>query len=176
MQVIIPRKAVLELSRLLTHSENTVTLEASNSHIQIHLGETSFTSKLIDGRYPDYNRVLPSGDTQEMYANRDELTQMLTRTAILSNEKYRGITFMARKNMLQLKAHNPEQDEAEEEMEVEYGGSDINVGFNVGYMIDVLNVLSEEDVCISLIDEKSSSLMTSKTNDAFKYVIMPMRI
>jgi len=176
MQVIIPRKAVLELSRLLTHSENEVVLETSNSHIQIHLGSTSFTSKLIDGRYPDYNRVLPSGDTHDLIADKEQLRHALARAAILSNEKYRGITFMAGKDMLQLKAHNPEQDEAEEEMEVQYSGPEINIGFNVGYMIDVLGVLSGDKVCVSLIDGNSSSLITSTDSDAARYVIMPMRI
>lgn len=176
MQVIIPRKAVLELSRLLSHSDKDVLLETSNSHIQIHLGNTSFTSKLIDGRYPDYNRVIPSGDTHDLVADKEQLRQALARAAILSNEKYRGITFMASKNALQLKAHNPEQDEAEEEMEVQYSGPEINIGFNVGYLIDVLGVLAGDEVCISLIDGNSSSLITSKSNDAARYVIMPMRI
>ncbi len=176
MQVIIPRKAVLELNRLLEHSDRTVVLESSNSHIQIHLGNTSFTSKLIDGRYPDYNRVLPSGDTHELIADKEQLRHALTRAAILSNEKYRGITFMVSENTVKLKAHNPEQDEAEEELEVQYNGPEINIGFNVGYLIDVLGVLVGEDVCISLIDGNSSSLVTSKANDAAKYVIMPMRI
>jgi len=176
MQVIIPRKAVLELNRLLSHSDNEVILESSNSHIQIHLGNTSFTSKLIDGRYPDYNRVLPSGDTHELIADKEQLRHALTRAAILSNEKYRGITFMASRNTLQLKAHNPEQDEAEEEMEVQFNGPNINIGFNVGYLIDVLSVLTGDEVCISLIDENTSSLITSKVSDGAKYVIMPMRI
>lgn len=176
MQVIIPRKAVLELNRLLGHSENEVVLETSSSHIQIHLGNTSFTSKLIDGRYPDYNRVLPSGDTHDLVADKEQLRQTLVRAAILSNEKYRGITFMASKDMLRLKAHNPEQDEAEEEMEIKYSGPEINIGFNVGYLIDVLGVLSGENVCISLIDGNSSSLITSTASDAARYVVMPMRI
>lgn len=176
MQVIIPRKAVLELHRLLSHSENEVVLETSNSHIQIHLGNTSFTSKLIDGRYPDYNRVLPTGETHDLIADKEELRQTLARAAILSNEKYRGITFMASKDMLRLKAHNPEQDEAEEEVEVKYSGPEINIGFNVGYLIDVLGVLVGENVCISLIDGNSSSLITSTTSDSSKYVVMPMRI
>lgn len=176
MQVIIPRKAVLELNRLLSHSDKVVVLEASNSHIQIHLGNTSFTSKLIDGRYPDYNRVLPSGDNYELTADKEQLRHALARAAILSNEKYRGITFKVSENTVQLKAHNPEQDEAEEEIEVQYNGPAINVGFNVGYLIDVLSVLAGDEVCISLIDGNSSSLITSKLNNASKYVIMPMRI
>ena len=176
VQVIIPRKAVLELNRLLDHSDKDITLEISNTQIQIHLGSTSFTSKLIDGRYPDYNRVLPTGNTHDLVADKEQLRQALSRTAILSNEKYRGITFLAGNNLLQLKAHNPEQDEAEEELEVGYSGPEINIGFNVGYLIDVLGVLQGENVCVSLIDGNSSSLITSTTNDAAKYVIMPMRI
>ncbi len=176
IQIIIPRKAVLELNRLLVHSDNEIVLESSNSHVQIHLGSTSFTSKLIDGRYPDYNRVLPTGDTHEMVADKEQLRHALTRAAILANDKYRGITFMAGRNTLKLKAHNPEQDEAEEEMEVNFDGPEINIGFNVGYLIDVLGVLEGDEVCISLIDGKSSTLITSNVSDAAKYVIMPMRI
>lgn len=176
IQVIVPRKAVLELNRLLAHSDQDITLETSNSQIQIHLGSTSFTSKLIDGRYPDYNRVLPSGNTYDLIGDKQQLRHALSRAAILSNEKYRGITFMASNNLLQLKAHNPEQDEAEEELEVVYSGPEINIGFNVGYLIDILGVLEGDSVCVSLIDGNSSSLITSTSSDAAKYVVMPMRI
>ena len=110
--------------------------------MRVHTGSTSFTSKLIDGRFPDYERVMPSGDTQEVNADKDTLRQALTRTSILSNEKYRGIRFRLDKGLLHLQAHNPEQDEAEEELEVDYAGTEISIGFNVGYLLDVLGVIS----------------------------------
>jgi len=176
VQAILPRKAVLELYRLLADSDKKIRVEVSASHMQIYLENTSFTSKLIDGRFPDYVRVIPSGDTQDMLSDREILRQALARTAILSNEKYRGIHFKLSENLLQLQAHNPEQDEAEEEVEVQYGGEEINIGFNVGYLLDVFGVLQGDEVRLSLIDANSSCLIMSAEEDGSKYVVMPMRI
>lgn len=175
-QVILPRKAVIELGRLLSDSEDEVRLEVSNSHVRIHFGKSLFTTKLIDGRFPDYERVMPDGEIRNLQAQRDLLRQALARTAILSNEKYRGIRFRLNKGLLHLQAHNPEQDEAEEELEVEYQGEELNIGFNVGYLLDVLNVLDTESVNIALIDSNSSTLVTSTDSQDCRYVVMPMRL
>ena len=175
-QVILPRKAVLELGRLLADTEAEAQFEVSNSHLRVHLDHGSFTTKLIDGRFPDYERVMPSGQTSVMSAGRDELKQALSRTAILSNEKYRGIRFRLSNGLLHLQAHNPEQDEAEEEIEVAYQGPDMTIGFNVGYLLDVLGVLDTEQVEMAVIDSNSSSLMTQKGSAECRYVIMPMRL
>lgn len=176
MQVILPRKAVIELGRLLDDTDATAQLEFSNSHLRVRLDKTSFTTKLIDGRFPDYERVMPSGETSLMLSDRDALKQALTRTAILSNEKYRGIRFRLREGLLQLQAHNPEQDEAEEELEVDYGGPEMTIGFNVGYLLDVLAVIDGEQVQVAVIDSNSSGLITPKDSDDARYVVMPMRL
>lgn len=176
IQVILPRKAVVELGRLLEDSDQEAHFEISNSHIRVHLGKSSFTSKLIDGRFPDYERVMPSGQTSLMLADKDQLKQALARTAILSNEKYRGIRFRLSNGLLHLQAHNPEQDEAEEEIEVEYQGPEMTIGFNVGYLLDVLGVLDGDQVQVAVIDSNSSSLLTQKGSNECRYVVMPMRL
>ncbi|MCG8427929.1 MAG: DNA polymerase III subunit beta [Chromatiales bacterium] len=176
VQVILPRKAVLELSRLLEDSEEKVEVEISSNHIRLKMGDTSFTSKLIDGKFPDYQRVIPKGFDKTVIADRDELKQALQRTSILSNEKYRGIRFQFTSGLLQLLAHNPEQEEAEEEMEIDYAGEELVIGFNVGYLIEVLGVIDASTVKLSLSDANSSCLIQDSDTDDNKYVIMPMRL
>lgn len=176
IQVILPRKAVIELGRLLSDSPDQLRLEVSNSHVRISFGTTLFTTKLIDGRFPDYERVMPTGEVRNMVADKNTLKQSLTRTSILSNEKYRGIRFRLSPGLLHLQAHNPEQDEAEEELEVDYEGDELTIGFNVGYLLDVLNVLDTEKVNMALIDSNSSSLVTPANASDCRYVVMPMRL
>ena len=176
IQVILPRKAVIELGRLLSDSDEELRLEVSNSHVRINFGDTVFTSKLVDGRFPDYERVMPSGNMQDLQADKELLRQSLTRTSILSNEKYRGIRFRLAPGLLHLQAHNPEQDEAEEELEVDYQGEEITIGFNVGYLLDVLSTLNTETVNMALIDSNSSTLVTPAGSNECRYVIMPMRL
>jgi len=176
IQVILPRKAVLELGRLLGDSDEPVKLEISSSHVRLTLADASFTSKLIDGRFPDYERVMPAGETQLVLADKDALRQSLARTAILSNEKYRGIRFRLSPGLLHLQAHNPEQDEADEEVEIDYQGDEMTIGFNVGYLLDVLGVIDSEEVRIAVSDANSSSLITSADSDNCRYVVMPMRL
>ncbi|MCU0970351.1 MAG: DNA polymerase III subunit beta [Gammaproteobacteria bacterium] len=175
-QVIVPRKAVLELGRLLERTDAMADVELSGSHIKVTLGETTFISKLIDGRFPDYERVMPKGEAQLMVADKDALKQALIRTAILSNEKYRGIRFKLEKDLLELVAHNPEQEEAEERLEVSYQGKEMIVGFNVGYLLDVINVLDGEQVRFALLDASSSCLITGEGREDSRYVVMPMRL
>ena len=176
LQVILPRKAVVELGRLLSESDQEAQFEISNSHLRVHLGNSSFTTKLVDGRFPDYERVMPNGETSLLLSDKDALKQALARTAILSNEKYRGIRFRLSKDLLYLQAHNPEQDEAEEEVEVDYQGDDLTIGFNVGYLLDVLGVLDSDQVQMAVIDSNSSSLITPKESTECRYVVMPMRL
>lgn len=176
IQIILPRKAVLELSRLLSDSDDLAVVEISGSHIRVHLKDSTFTSKLIDGRFPDYERVMPAPDTEEVIADRNLLRQALTRTAILSNEKYRGIRFRLSPGLLHLQAHNPEQDEAEEEVEVDYDGPEMTIGFNVGYLLDVLGVIDSDQVRMAVSDSNASSLVTAIDNEDARYVIMPMRL
>ena len=175
-QVILPRKAVVELGRLLSDSDEEAQFEISNSHLRVHLGDSSFTTKLIDGKFPDYERVMPNGETSLLLSDKDQLKQALARTAILSNEKYRGIRFRLSTGLLHLQAHNPEQDEAEEEVEVDYQGEEMTIGFNVGYLLDVLGALDGDQVQMAVIDSNSSSLITPKDSTECRYVVMPMRL
>ncbi len=176
VQVILPRKAVLELARLLGESEESVAVEICSNHIKLTIGRTLFISKLIDGKFPDYQRVLPEGSDKLVKADRELLKQALQRTSILSNEKYRGLRFIFDNGSLQLQANNPEHEEAEEELQVEYGGPKLVIGFNVGYLIEVLNVMSDEKVHIAMSDPNSSCLISGSESNESRYVIMPMRL
>ena len=176
IQIILPRKAVLELSRLLNDFDNDIKIELSSNYLKVLLPNAIFTTKLIDGRFPDYMRVIPSGSDKEMMADKNLLKQSLTRASILSNEKYRGIRFDVINGVLQLQAHNPEQEEAEEEVEVTYQGEDIKIGFNVGYLLDAISAIPDSTIIIELKDSNSSALIYGKDNKDSKYVVMPMRI
>lgn len=176
IQVIIPRKAVLELSRLLSDSDGEVRIDLSSNHIRFYIEETIFTSKLIDGRFPDYQRVMPEQADKKLIAIKEPLRQSLQRASILSNEKYRGIRFKLTEDLLQLQAHNPEQEEAEEELEVEFNQGEITIGFNVGYVLDVLGSITGDQVEMTLKDSNSSVLITEHGETIEHYVIMPMRL
>lgn len=174
-QVIVPRKGVLELQRLLS-GVGTLTLELGTNHIRIQLDGVRFTSKLIDGRFPEYDRVIPKDTSNELLADRALLKGALQRTSILSNEKYRGIRLLIREGVMLLQAHNPEQEEAEDQLEVEYTGEEIEIGFNVNYLLDALGAIDSEQVTLSVLDGNSSCLLREPGNDDCKYVVMPMRL
>jgi DNA polymerase III subunit beta len=177
VQLLIPRKGVLELVKMLNDPTlDSVEVEAGNNHIRLYLGSSIFTSKLIDGKYPDYQRVLPRNSDKKVLADREVLKQALSRTAILSNEKYRGINFFFKPGALQMQAHNPEQEEAEEEIEIDYDGDELSIGFNVGYMLDVLGVIRGERVQLELGNANTSCLVHEEDSEASRYVIMPMRL
>jgi DNA polymerase-3 subunit beta len=174
-QVILPRKGVLELQRMLAE-QGEVELSVGTNHVRCQIGDVRFTSKLIDGRFPEYGRVIPSNANRVIDADRGILKQSLSRTAILSNEKYRGIRLNIKPNLLTLQAHNPEQEEAEDQIEVGYAGEEIEIGFNVTYLLDALSVIDTDRVQIALTDSNSSCLITAATADGAKYVVMPMRL
>jgi DNA polymerase-3 subunit beta len=175
-QVIVPRKGIQELHRLLEDDEATIHVEIGSNHIRIATRDLRFTSKLIDGRFPDYTRVIPRDAAKSLVANRDQLRQALTRASILSNEKYRGIRLDLSKNNLKIQAHNPEQEEAMEELEVHYEHEPLLVGFNVTYLLDVLAAINDSEVEFLLSDANSSALIHQPGNDACRYVVMPMRL
>jgi len=174
-QVIIPRKGVLELQRLLG-TAGEVELAVGTNHIRANLGEIRFTSKLIDGRFPDYERVIPKTDKNRLVADRESLRQSLQRAAILSNEKYRGIRLELGDGMLRIQANNPDQEEARDEVEVEYGGEAMEVGFNVNYLLDALAALESETVEVGFVDPNSSCLISAPNTGGSRYVVMPMRL
>jgi DNA polymerase-3 subunit beta len=174
-QVIVPRKGVLELQRLLG-SEGTVEVSVGTNHIRAQIGDIRFTSKLIDGRFPEYGRVIPANPPRQVKADRDILRAALQRAAILSNEKYRGIRLAVKANALILQSHNPEQEEAEEELEVAYDGEEVEIGFNVNYLLDALAAVDGSEVQLGLTDANNSCLVTSPAVTTSKYVVMPMRL
>ena len=175
-QVIVPRKGILELARLLTEQDGNVSIVLGQHHIRATTGEFTFTSKLVDGKFPDYERVLPRGGDKLVVADRQGLREAFSRTAILSNEKYRGIRLQLESGLLKIQANNPEQEEAEEEIVVDYNGSSLEIGFNVSYLLDVLSVMTTDQVRLILSDANSSALVQEADNDDSSYVVMPMRL
>ncbi|HVF17328.1 MAG TPA: DNA polymerase III subunit beta, partial [Steroidobacteraceae bacterium] len=172
-QVIVPRKGVLELQRLLG-GEGPVEVAVGSNHVRAQIGDIRFTSKLIDGRFPEYGRVIPADPPKQIKADRDMLRAALQRAAILSNEKYRGIRLALKANVLLLQSHNPEQEEAEEELEIAYSGDEVEIGFNVNYLLDALAAVDGGEVQIGLTDANNSCLLSAPEVLTAKYVVMPM--
>ena len=175
-QVILPRKGVLELGRLLGDDADEVTIILGSNHLRATTPGFSFTSKLVDGKFPDYERVLPRSAEKVVIGDRSQLRQAFTRTAILSNEKYRGVRLKLSTNTLELEANNPEQEQAEVVVPVEYEGEPLEIGFNVGYLLDVMGVLSGDAVRFSLSDPNGSALLEESEAGDSLYVVMPMRL
>lgn len=175
-QIIVPRKGVMELARLLDTTETPVKVTLSQNHIRVETDVLSFTSKLIDGKFPDYNRVIPVDANKIMTVDRESLRRSMTRISILSNEKYRGIRLTLSTGNLAIQANNPDQEEAEEELAVNYSETEMEIGFNVTYLIDVLNVLNSEEVQVKLKDSNSSCIVSDANDPSSLYVVMPMRL
>ncbi|MGH8144856.1 MAG: DNA polymerase III subunit beta [Rhodanobacteraceae bacterium] len=175
-QVIVPRKGVMELLGLFETGEDLVTLEFSTNHIRVRRGDVVFTSKLIDGRFPDYEAVIPLGADKLVQLDRESLRNALQRAAILSNEKYRGVRLEVSPDNLRIIAHNPEQEEAFEEIEAETKADDIAIGFNVSYLLDALGSLDDERVHLQLRDAQSSCLLRGASSQQTQHVVMPLRL
>ncbi|KFZ36154.1 DNA polymerase III subunit beta [Shewanella mangrovi] len=175
-QVIVPRKGVVELSRLLDSDDQSIALAIGENAIRATTASAVLTSKLVDGRFPDYRRVLPKGGDKVVIASRNSLKQSLLRASILSNEKFRGVRIQLSDSLLKINANNPEQEEAEEIVDVEYSGPSLEIGFNVSYLLDVLNSLKSDDVRITLSDGNSSALIENHVEEDSMYVVMPMRL
>ncbi len=176
VQIIVPRKGVLELLRLSQDSDENMSVQVSTNHIKIGWADLRFTSKLIDGKFPDYTRVIPEEGNAPILADREQLKQSLTRASILSNEKYRGVRILLEKDKLRALAHNPEQEEAEEELDVGYDGTDMEIGFNVSYLLDALGIIKTDKVILTVSDPNSSCLVLPDGESRCKYVVMPMRL
>ncbi|MFM1886194.1 MAG: hypothetical protein RL026_1351 [Pseudomonadota bacterium] len=174
-QVIVPRKGVLELQRILGES-GEVELVIGSNHIRATIGDVRFTSKLIDGKFPEYSRVIPSNPTRIVAADRQALRQALHRTSILSNEKYRGVRLSVSPGTVSVMAHNPEQEEAEDSVEVSYQGEPVEIGFNVTYLMDALAAVDGDTVEIGLTDANSSCLVRAPGLSLVRFVVMPMRL
>ncbi|MGX9718460.1 DNA polymerase III subunit beta [Stenotrophomonas acidaminiphila] len=175
-QIIVPRKGVTELQRLLEGGDREVELEVGRSHVRVKRDDVTFTSKLIDGRFPDYEAVIPIGADREVKVDRESLRASLQRAAILSNEKYRGVRVEVTPGQLKISAHNPEQEEAQEEIEADTQVSDLAIGFNVNYLLDALSALRDEHVVIQLRDSNSSALVREASSEKSRHVVMPLRL
>ncbi|MEI7612119.1 MAG: DNA polymerase III subunit beta [Betaproteobacteria bacterium] len=175
-ELILPRKTVIELNRLLSDSDEPLIIQLASNQIRFQFGQINLVSKLIDGKFPDYERVIPATLKNIVSLNRIALLQSMVRAAILTNEKFRGVRMVLSAGSLKIMAANAEQEEAQEELEVVYSGDPIDVGFNVGYLLDVLNNSNVEMVEWGFNDASSSALLTIPGNERFKYVVMPMRI
>jgi DNA polymerase-3 subunit beta len=175
-EVILPRKAVLELTRLLSDSDEPVTVQLYASQVRFRFGAVDLVTKVIDGKFPDYTRVIPTNYQKHIKLGRAALLQALQRAAILSNEKFRGVRWMLMDGALRISCTNNEQEEAQEELEVDYAGEALDVGFNITYLLDVLNNVHAEEIDCSFGDANSSMLVTVPEHPDYRYVVMPMRI
>lgn len=175
-EVILPRKTVLELGKLLADSEDPVTLDILATQVRFRFSNVELVSKVVDGKFPDYNRVIPTGHTKKIELTRTELLAALQRAAILSNEKFRGVRIVLAPETMKIICTNSEQEEAEEELEIAYSGEPLDIGFNITYLLDVLQNLGTEQVQLAFGDANSSALVTVRDRDDYKYVVMPMRI
>nr|WP_319553397.1 DNA polymerase III subunit beta [uncultured Vibrio sp.] len=175
-QIIVPRKGVQELVKLMDAPEQPVVLQIGNSNVRAEVNNFIFTSKLVDGRFPDYRRVLPQNTNKTLIASCDELRQAFSRAAILSNEKFRGVRVNLADTEMRITANNPEQEEAEEMLDVSFEGEPIEIGFNVSYVLDVLNTLRCESVRVSMSDANASALIENADDDSAMYVVMPIRL
>jgi DNA polymerase-3 subunit beta len=175
-QVIVPRKGVIEIQRLLQEVEDQVVVAIGGNHLCVTSAMFTLTTKLVDGKFPDYDRVIPKDGDKVVLADKQELRQALSRTAILSNEKFRGIRVSISAGQLQLSANNPEQEEAEETVSVDYQGDSLEVGFNVSYLQDVLGVIGSDRVRMTLHDANSSAVLEDPSREDAIYVVMPMKL
>jgi len=175
-EVILPRKTILELSRLLADSDDPVAIELSANQARFTFGDVVLVSKLVDGKFPDYQRVIPAQQPKHLRLGRVPLQQALQRASILTSDKFRGVRWVLTPGSLKISCSNTEQEEAQEELDVEYAGEALDIGFNVSYLLDVLNNLDAEEIECALGDANSSALFTLPGRSDFKYVVMPMRI
>ncbi len=175
-EVILPRKTVLEVSKLLEETEEEVTIDLLANQVRFRFSNIELVSKVVDGKFPDYNRVIPTGHAKQIDLSRTLLLQALQRAAILSNEKFRGVRLVLGNDHLKISCTNSEQEEAEEDLEVEYKGEALDIGFNITYLLDVLHNLGTERVLLAFGDANSSALITMPDRTDYKYVVMPMRI
>ena len=175
-EVILPRKTITELSKLLNDSDDPISIEISANQARFAFGGISLISKMVDGKFPDYTRVIPKDQPKHLRLKRMEILSCLQRAAILTSDKFRGVRWVLTNGSLKIICTNTEQEEAQEELDVDYKGETLDVGFNVGYLLDVLNNLQVDEIDCGLGDANSSALITVPDKDDFKYVVMPMRI
>jgi DNA polymerase III subunit beta len=175
-QAIVPRKGIVELGRLIGNGENPVDLEFTRNHVRARVGDAIMTSKLIDGRFPDYEAVVPIGADKTALMSKEEFKAALQRAAILSNEKYRGVRIELNPGVVRVMANNPEQDEAVEEIAAETVVQNLSVGFNVNYLMEAVNAIEGSEIVLCLRDSGSSGLVRGKDSNRIRNVVMPLRL
>lgn len=175
-EVIIPRKTIMELQRLLDDNDNPVEVQIANNQIKLTFADIELISKLVEGKFPDYTRVVPKGYKNNFTVGRDQLLRSLQRAAIMTSDKFKGVRCIVSPGSMKISSTNADQEEAVEELEIDYGGDSVDIGFNVTYLLDVLNNLKCDSINIALGDANSSALITVPDKADFKYVVMPMRI
>ena len=175
-EVILPRKTVLEMQRLLSDAEGAIEMQFASNQAKFSFGGMEFVTKLVEGKFPDYNRVIPKNHKNSVTLGRAPLLASLQRTAILTSEKFKGVRLNIEPGTLRVASNNAEQEEAVDELDIDYGGDAIEIGFNVTYLIDALANMEQDMVKMELADSNSSALITIPENNKFKYVVMPMRI
>ncbi|HEX7647792.1 MAG TPA: DNA polymerase III subunit beta [Noviherbaspirillum sp.] len=175
-EVIIPRKTIMELQRLLEDTDAPVDVEIANNQVKLTFADIELISKLVEGKFPDYTRVVPKGYKNNFTIDRATLQHALQRAAIMTSDKFKGVRCIIAPGSLKISSTNADQEEAVEELEIDYGGDTVDIGFNVTYLLDVLNNLKGDNVNVALGDANSSALITVPENPDFKYVVMPMRI
>jgi DNA polymerase III subunit beta len=175
-EVILPRKTVIELQRLLSDADGGIEMQFANNQAKFTFDGMEFVTKLVEGKFPDYNRVIPKNHKNSITLGRDALLKTLQRTAILTSDKFKGVRLNIDPGSLRVASNNAEQEEAVDELDIDYGGDSIEIGFNVTYLIDALSNMSQDMVKLELSDGNSSALFTIPENATFKYVVMPMRI
>ena len=175
-EVIVPRKSILELQRLLDDSDAPVTIDIAANQVRFTFDTIELVSKLVEGKFPDYQRVIPSGYTKSFSIGRDDWLRSLQRVAILTSDKFKGVRFVLSEDAVKISSTNADQEDAQDEIEIAYPHGTLDIGFNVSYLLDVLNNLKTEQVTVAVGDSNSSALITLPENQDFKYVVMPMRI
>ena len=175
-EVIIPRKTIIELQRLLEENDEPVKIDIANNQVKLTFGDVELISKLVEGKFPDYTRVVPKGYKNNFTLGRDQLLRSLQRAAIMTSDKFKGVRCIVEPGSMKVSSTNADQEESVEEIEIDYGGDSVDIGFNVTYLLDVLNNLKCDNINIALGDANSSALLTIPENPDFKYVVMPMRI
>ena len=175
-QIIVPRKAIHEIARLLPSDETPVTIAVDTNHLRLQVAGLVVTSKLIDGKFPDYRKVIPAVQTKSVILNQIQFRDALSRVAILANEKYRGVRLNLQSGKLSVTAHNPEQEEAIEEIETSYSGEPLEIGFNVNYLVEAAGAIDSPEIVLGLSDANSSCTLRSSVETGAQYIVMPMRL
>jgi len=175
-EVIIPRKSIIELQRLLEDTDDLVTLQIATNQVKVDFADIELISKLVEGKFPDYQRVVPAANTKTFVIGREDLMHALQRAAILTTDKFKGVRLVLGSGSLKINSTNADQEDAQEELEIDYSGDSLDIGFNVNYLLDVLLNVKGEQLKFALGDALGSALMTLPESERFKYVVMPMRI